>query len=299
MTSTTINRLMNTRMTYELENVDTLDSRQFILAVKRLADSLSYGTDSSPFLGSGTEYVQSRMYQPGDSVRAIDWRITARTGKYHVKEFETPKRMPCYLLIDTSASMTISSTRRSKYALAVHIAGGLAFACLDRISPVAVMSVGETDLRYSPSLSRDKIMQWLHKLRRYTVNEATLLQERLRELGPLLKTRSLIIAISDLHQPEAIGPLKRLGQQHDVVALQMMDPAEAGIHKPGFVRAREAETGRDITTRGRKLGIDQAELKQELKRGRVDHMVVRTDEPVAYQLRHFFKSRGLLGRGAR
>lgn len=286
-------------MQFQLESIDTLDSRQFIMAVKRLADSLSYGTDSSPFLGSGTEYVQSRIYQPGDPVRSIDWRITARTTKFHVKEFETPKRMPCYLLIDSSASMTVSSTKRSKYASAVYIAGGLAFACLDRISPVAVMSVGETDLRYTPSLSRDKILQWLHKLRTYRVNEATMLTQRLRELGPLLTTRSLVIVLSDLHQPEAIGPLKRLGQQHDVVALQLKDPAEDRIRGAGFIRGREAETGETITTRGRNLGIDQATLKQELKRGRVDHLVIPTNEPFAYRMRHFFKSRGLLGRGAR
>lgn len=286
-------------MEYQLEQSDPLDSRQFIMAVKSLADSLSYGTDASPFLGTGTEYVQSRLYQPGDSVRAIDWRITARTNKYHVKEFETPKRMPCYLLVDTSASMTVSSIQRSKYASAVFMAGGLAFACLDRISPVAVMGVGETDLRYNPSLSRGKILQWLHKLRRYNLQETTQLDQRLRELGPHLLNKSLIIVLSDLHQPEAIAPLKRLGQQHDVVALQLIDPAEDGIRGAGFIRGREAETGKQITTLGRNLGIDQEELVQELKRGRVDHLMLRTNEPFAYRLRHFFKSRGLLGRGAR
>jgi len=284
---------------FQLDNIETLDSRQFAIAVRRLADSLSYGTDASPFLGSGTDYVQSRLYQPGDSVRAIDWRITARTNKFHVKEFETPKRMPCYLLVDTSASMTLSSTGCSKYSVAVHIAGGLAFACLDRISPVSVVSVGETELRYSPSLSRDKILQWLHKLRTYRIDEQTCLQERLRQLGPLLINKSLIVVISDLHQPDAIAPLKRLGQQHDVVAIQMVDPAEESMRGSGFVRGREAETGRTVTTRGRTMGIDQESLNQELKRGRVDHMQVHTDRPFAYQLRHFFKSRGLLGRGAR
>ena len=284
---------------YHLDSIDTLDSRQFAMAVKRLADSLSYGTDTSPFLGSGTEYVQSRQYQVGDPVRAIDWRITARTQKFHVKEFETPKRMPCYLLLDTSASMTISSIARSKYATAVYIAGGLAFACLDRISPVAILGVGETEIRYTPSLSRDKIMQWLHKLRHYNIEEQTLLSDRIRELGPLLTTRSLIITLSDLHQPDAIGPLKRLAQEHDVVALQLQDPAESALRGGGFVRAKEAETGRPITTRGKNMGIDDEFLKQELKRGQVDHLLICTDKPFAYQLRHFFKSRGLLGRGAR
>jgi uncharacterized protein (DUF58 family) len=195
--------------------------------------------------------------------------------------------------------MTISSTKLSKYALAVHMAGGLALACLERVSPVAILGVGERELRYSPSLSRDRIMEWLHQLRHYRVDEQTRLNRRLAELGALLKEKSLLIVLSDLHEPAAITSLKQLAQQHDCVALQMADPVEDSLRGVGWFRGREAETGREFVSRGQNLGIDQAALTAELRRGQVDHLRIVTGEPFVNRLRHFFKSRGLLGRGVR
>jgi uncharacterized protein (DUF58 family) len=282
-----------------LETCDTLNARQFWIAVKRLADSLSYGTDRSPFLGSGIEFVQSRPYQWGDPIRSIDWRVTARTGKIYVKEYEAPKRLPCYLLLDTSASMTISSQKRSKYAVAVHIAGGVAFACLERISPVGMVGVGSRDLRVEPSLSRNQIMEWLHRLRHFRYDETTALGRRIAELGSTLTSRAMVIVLSDLHDPQALPALKQMAQQHDCVVLHLLDPAERGLRGSGFLRAQEAETGRAFVTRGRRQWLDPETVAQQMRRAGIDYMRIETDTPFASKLRHFFKSRNLLGRGAR
>jgi uncharacterized protein (DUF58 family) len=286
-------------MEYLLDHIEPLDSRHFMIAVKRLANSLSYGTDSSPFLGSGIEYMQSRQYQFGDPIKSIDWRVTARTGKLFVKEYESPKRLPCYLLIDTSASMTISSIQRSKYEIALQIAGGLAFACLDRVSPVGVIGVGTREFRIQPSLSKDQIMQWLVRLRRYRFDEQTTLGRRIVELNPSLKSRALIIVLSDLHDPKGLPALKRLNQEHDVVAIQMIDPAEGGLKGSGFIRGQEAESGRTFVSHGRKQWLGREHVAQELKRAGVDHLVIETDKPIAHRVRYFFESRNILTRGAR
>jgi len=282
-----------------LEDHDTLDSRQFLLAVKRLADNFSYGTDRSPFLGAGIEYVQSRAYQWGDPIRSIDWRVTARTGKVHVKEYEAPKRLPCYLLLDTSASMTISSQKRSKYSIALHIAGGVGLACLDRVSPVGVLGVGERDIHIEPSLSKDQIMQWLYRLRRFRYDEATTLSSKIGKLSPRLTNRALVIVLSDLHDPRALPALKRMNQLHEVVVLQLRDPAEKDLRGGGIIRAQEAESGRTFVTRGRGQWLDQSRLEQELKRGGIDHLLIETQLPFAHKVRYFLQSRGLLGRGTR
>jgi uncharacterized protein (DUF58 family) len=282
-----------------LESCDALDSRQFQLAVRRLADSLSYGTDRSPFLGAGIEYVQSRPYVWGDSVRSIDWRVTARTRKFHVKEYEAPKQMPCYLFVDTSASMTVTSHAKSKYAVSVHLAGGLAFACLARVSPVGIVGAGGRDFRIEPSLSGAQVLQWLHLLRHYRYDETTALGRKITEVSSTLPSRSLIIILSDLHDPTAVRALKPLGQAHDCVVLHLQDPAERGLKGTGFLRAREAETGRGFVSLGRRRWIDPEPLGLDLRRAGIDYLRVEIDKSYVPELRNFLKSRNLLGRGAR
>jgi uncharacterized protein (DUF58 family) len=282
-----------------IEHHDVLSARQFFLAVKKLADSLSYGMDRSPYLGSGVEYVQSRPYQYGDPIKLIDWRVTARTRKVHVKEYEAPKRMPVYLLVDTSASMTISSHHPSKYETAVFLAGGLALACLDRISPVGVLGVGGQGLHVRPSMSRDQVLEWLHRLRRFRYDEITSLGARLIELSPSLSHRVLVIVLSDMHDPRAVPALKRLAQEHDCAVLQLRDPAEDRLRGVGFVRATEAETGRALLVRGRVRGSDSAHVGEQLKKAGIDYLLIQTDQPYVSRVRQFFKLRNLLGRGAR
>lgn len=282
-----------------LDTVDHLDSRQFFLAVKKLADSLGYGSDRSPFLGSGFEYVQSRLYQIGDPIRSMDWRVTARTGKPHVKEYETPRRMPCYLLLDTSASMTVSSIPKSKYAVALHLAGGLAFACLDRVSPVGVVGVGGSDVRIDPSLSRTKVMEWLHRLRHFRYDEPTNISRKITDLAPALASRSLVLLLSDLHDADALSSLKLLAQRHDVAVFQLFDPAERGLATGAFLRGREAETGRGFVTRASRAWIDPEKTAASLRQAGIDHLLIETDQPFVARVRQFCRSRNLIGRGAR
>lgn len=286
-------------MEAHLEQLEQLDARQFAIALRKLANSLQYGVDRSPFVGSGVEYVQSRPYVEGDSIRSIDWRVTARTGRFHIKEFETPKSMPCYLLLDTSASMAVSSTARSKYATALYIAGGLALACLDRVSPVGVVAVGERKLRSQPSLSTARVMQWVLQLRTYRLDERTTLGATIHRLGPSLAQRSLIVVLSDLHDTGAVSALRRLAQLHDCVVLQLEDPAERGLLGAGFFRAREAESGREFLTRGKARWVDASASVRALKRAGVDHLAIRTDESFEPKLRQLFRARGWAGKGQR
>jgi len=270
---------------------DPLDARQFEIVVRRLANALSYGQESSPFLGAGIEYVQSRPYLPGDAVKLMDWRVTARTGKFHVKEYEAPRQLPVYLLVDTSASMCVSSQRVSKYAWAVQVAGGIALAALDHMNPVGLMAVGERDLHQTPTLARGSVMQWMHQLRNYRFSESTKLGRRIREIIPRVEQRCLFIVLSDLHDPDAIPAVKLMAHDHDCVVLHLEDPAERGRLGGGIYRASEAESGREFVAHGFSQWFDHDQA-HVLSRAGVDYLRLQTDQPILPKLRHFLKQRG-------
>lgn len=270
---------------------DNLDARQFELMVKRLADALSYGADPSRFLGSGFEYVQSRHYVPGDSIKSIDWKVTARTGRFHVKEYEATKRIDVHLVLDTSASMCVGSGKLTKYAWAVPLATGLALAAQRRLSPAGLHGAGDRDLRVTPTLSRGTILQSAHRLRHYRTDEGTNLGTALRQLLPSLGNRCLVIVISDFHDPDALKALKLAAQQHDLIALHLQDPAERGGIGGGIFRAEEAETGLSFVSHGGSPWTNPEALRRELLMAGIDHLLLPLDQPIVPRLRHFLRYR--------
>lgn len=274
-------------------------AKKFEIAVRCLADSLNYGSDNSPFLGSGIDYAQSRPYLPGDPVKSIDWRVTARTGRVHVKTYEAPKRMPVWLLLDTSASMCVTSQARSKYAIALEIATAVGLAAQERLSPVGLLGLGQRELRLQPTLSRTRLMQTAHELRRYRVDESTRFFERIRTLAPMLENRSMILILSDFHDPDFGEGLKRIAGEHDVASVYLSDPAEFATQGHAVMRMREAETGTVFSAYAHRERIDRKEVCRTMARAHVDCLPLTIDKPIVPPLRYFLAKRGIIGRSVR
>jgi uncharacterized protein (DUF58 family) len=280
-------------------NHDPVDARQFEVAVKHLANSLNFGQEESVFHGAGLEYAQSRLYVAGDPVKSIDWKISARMGKLFIKEFQESKQIPLYLLLDTSASMCVTSQPVSKYSWAVQIATGIALAAQANMTPVGLLGCGARELHIRPTLSRNIVMEWSHQLRHHDFVEETSLAHRAREVAPSLKRRTMVIVLSDLHDPEAFPALQVLSQEHDCIVLHLQDPAEKQVKGVGLFRGVEAESGRAFVGHGRRAWVDTEGWKGELTRFGIDYLHLQTDQPILVKLRHFLKSRGFGGSAGR
>ena len=271
----------------------------FEMVARRLADDLAFGSDASLFVGSGLEYAQSRPYEPGDSVRQLDWRITAKTGKAFVKQYETLKRIAIYLVIDTSSSMSVSSGRLSKHDLAIWIASALGLVGQRRLSPVAVVGGGERETRLEPSLAQGDLWRAMEPLRTHARSESTKMADRIRSLEPRLTRSSILLVLSDLHDREIGASLRHAAQKHDVIVLHLEDPAEKNRLRAGFFRGVEAETGRMFLGGGLQRWRDQPNIVQELIRAGVSYLHLRSDLPFIPPLRHFLASRAAMTRGSR
>ena len=103
------------------------------------------GTKLSNFKGRGVDLAEVRAYQPGDDVRSIDWRVTARTNKTHTKIFREERERPTLIVIDQTQSMFFGSNTRLKSVCAAEIAARIAWQTVengDRVGGVVVETAG-------------------------------------------------------------------------------------------------------------------------------------------------------------
>ena len=283
----------------DLPPPETLSQGHFELVVRRLADDLAFGTQTSLYVGSGLEYAQSRPYVEGDPVQHMDWRLSARSRVPYVKEYEALKRVSAYLVLDTSASMDSSSVALSKHALGTWIAAALGVCLTKQLCPVALHSGGRRRTRSTPSLNQGHLWQALAELREPVASEPTELAWRLDLLGVAASQRSLVCVLSDFHEPGAEDALARLAQRHDCIALWLEDPAERGRLRAGFLRGREAETGAGFLAGGRGRFFEGRDLEGRFAAFGIDALRLTTDRPFLSPLKHFLQARGGLLRGVR
>ena len=123
------------------------------------------GLLSSNFRGRGIDFSEVRVYQPGDDVRTIDWRVTARTQVAHTKVFQEEKERPVLILVDQSASMYFGSQVTFKSVLAARTAAIIAWAALergDRVGGLVFSELGHREVR--PRRNKRAVLRLLNEM---------------------------------------------------------------------------------------------------------------------------------------
>ena len=193
------------------------------------------GERASRAKGSGSEFADFRPYQPGDDIRSLDARVTARLGVPVVREFVLAQQLPILLLLDASASMGLGSMgpgRPAKFELARQLAATLAFVALAGGDLVQAASFG-AELRVSPRMQgvnrASELLGWLgasHVAQRGEAGSMTL-SEAVSATAGRAPRGALVIVVSDFLSEDAPGALGLAhARRQEVLAVQVLSPEE-------------------------------------------------------------------------
>ena len=176
---------------------------------------MAAGRFRSVFRGSGMEFEEVREYSPGDEIRDIDWKVSARLGKPFVKKYREERELLVMLLVDMSASKRFGTTENRKIDTAAEIAAILALAATSNNDRVGLLLVTDRVEHFVPPDTgrRHALRLVLELLAHRPEGRGTRLSEGLRFAEKVLRQRSTVFLISDFLTGEAADP-QRLPGHH-------------------------------------------------------------------------------------
>lgn len=239
-------------------------ARQLKLARRNRALSVLAGPNKSNFRGRGIDFEEVRNYQPGDDIRTIDWRVTARTGSAHTKLFREERERPVLVVIDQRNNMFFGSSHCFKSVLAAQLASLVAWSALDAGDRVGGLVFNDTDHReIRPRRSRRTVLALLSELSAYNhtlpLDAAT--QEgsfasMLSNLRRIARPGSSLFLVSDFRGAEdehAREHLFQLAQHTEITAIGCSDPMESELPRAGRYAVTDGHGRSELHTADKKI----------------------------------------------
>jgi len=275
------------------------------LRARYIVDGYLAGRHRSAHRGHSVEFTEHREYASGDDLRYVDWKVFGKTDKIYLKQFEAETNLVCHLLVDVSESMSYQSDSAalSKLEYAQCLAAALGYIVLRQRDSVS-LAMFDSEVRQIVRESGNPVhnRQLISVLESADVSQRSDLGSVLHELSKKLLHRGVVVLISDLlgDVDSLLAGLKHLRhERHEVVVLQLLDPAEIDFPFQQITQFQGLESLPDVLAEPR--GVRQAylaalekflELIQEgCKTLQVDYECVRTDQPFDTTLRRLLTSR--------
>lgn len=215
----------------------------FVHPAYRSVKSKVSGNHSSPFRGRGLEFDSVREYVPGDDIRNIDWRVTARTGSPHLKLFREDRERQIVICVDMNASMRFGTRKTFKSVQAARAAALLAWqgiAQQDRVGVCLFGDVPDGVQLYAPKRARKPLCAALKMISEPPIeHHAVSLENALQHVSQTVQAGSIVYLISDFmdigtHLQDDVG-LNRINKKCDVVFIAVNDQSDKAIYPVGTI----------------------------------------------------------------
>jgi uncharacterized protein (DUF58 family) len=268
--------------------------RRIQVRTNRMVTDVMAGGYTSVFRGSGIEFDEVREFTEGDDIRAVDWNVTARTGRPHVKKYMEERELSVLFLLDVSASTGFGTAPGARAGdvptvrrAAATFCACLALAAARNNDKAGLITFSDRIEGYVPAKKgKAHVLRIIRDaLAHDAQGRATDLGRALDYAGRVQRKRAVVFVISDFLTPHDIGqPLRLLARRHDVIAAQIVDQSTLALPRAGLLAVRDLETGasRWLDTSSARVRAAWAEQMQQqqvrlvetMKRSGVDRMEI-------------------------
>jgi uncharacterized protein (DUF58 family) len=282
--------------------------RKIEIKTKGLSNEIFAGKYHTAFRGRGMSFSEVRDYRIGDDVRDIDWNVTARSSKPHIKVYEEERELTMMLLIDVSGSNMFGTSERFKRNMVTEIAAVLAFSATQNNDKVGCIFFSDKVEKFiPPKKGRSHILTIIRELVRFEpTSQQTAISEAVRYLTNVNKKHCTAFILSDFLNADSDSAaledaLKIAAGKHDMVGIQIFDQREAELPSVGMIEMRDAESGKVywVDTSSRRVrehyaqtwARQQQAVEELLMRNRIDAIRISTDADYVKELIKLFKKR--------
>lgn len=269
------------------------------LVARTVVEGFLVGSHRSPFFGFSQEFAEYRPYEVGDDPRFIDWNVYARTDRTYLKRFLGETNTHLMILLDASASMGFRSSELSKLAFAKLLVASLGYLAARQHDAVGLMVFDDAMREYRPPSSRaGQLAGFFHLLDSVEARAGTDMDLPFQRFRELVGRRGMVVVVSDFYcEPEAllrsVKPLAVRGQ--DVVLFQVLDPEELGLELRETTLLEDLESGAAMEVDPQyvrreyreRIEAHVSELKRMASELGIDHLVMRTSDPLDPALRRY------------
>jgi uncharacterized protein (DUF58 family) len=270
----------------------------------RTVNTIMAGQYRSVFRGAGIEFEEVREYLPGDEVKSIDWKVSARLNRPFVKRYREERELLMMLLVDMSASGEFGTGESLKRETAAEVASILAFNAIRNNDKVGAILFTEGAERYIPP-KKGSAHVWRVIREIFTFSPArrgTDFQSALSYLGRVCRKRAVTFLISDfLTDADISRPLRSTARRHELIGVVVCDAGEFRLPEAGILLAEDPETGErrlfdasDRVTRRRfeeRQSRSYAERMEMLRAADIDRIPITTTDSAADVLTRYFRMR--------
>ncbi|MBR3678009.1 MAG: DUF58 domain-containing protein [Alistipes sp.] len=282
--------------------------RKIEIKTRGLSNEIFAGKYHTAFKGRGMSFAEVREYRIGDDVRDIDWNVTARSRKPHIKVYEEDRELTMMLMVDVSGSRMFGTTDNLKKSIIAELAAVLAFSASQTGDKVGCIFFSDRVEKFiPPKRGRSHILMIIRELIGFVPeSNGTAISEAVRYFTGVNKKRCTAFLISDFlnakSDDEALSDaLKIASSRHDIIALKVSDPRERELPNIGLVELQDAETARKvlIDTSSAAVRRHYAEAWNEreaktldlLRHKRIDIADISTDSDYVAELIKLFHKR--------